>query len=85
MINIDVKIDTSRFDRKMADVPTRFAAAQKRTLEAIGTEVSSRATRAFRSETLRPSCLHKLDYTASWRLIRQRAPCQAAEELVSPA
>ncbi len=52
---INIEISTKGFDKLLADFPNRFATAQKRTLEAIGTEVSSRAERAFRSETLRPS------------------------------
>jgi phage gpG-like protein len=55
MINIDVKIDTSRFDRMMSDLPGAMARAQKRALEDIGTAVESRATRAFKNPNLRPA------------------------------
>ena len=52
---ITITVDTSRFDRMMADFPVRIAAAKKRALEAIGQAVASRATLAFRSPSLRPS------------------------------
>ncbi|MBR4651827.1 MAG: phage virion morphogenesis protein [Kiritimatiellae bacterium] len=52
---ITITVDTSKFDRMMADFPVRLAAAKKRALEAIGQAVASRATQAFRSPSLRPS------------------------------
>ena len=52
---ITITVDTSKFDRMMADFPVRLAAAKKRALEAIGQAVASRATLAFRSPSLRPS------------------------------
>ena len=47
-------VDTARFDRKMADLPARMAAAKKRALEAIGEAVVSRTTLAFRTPSIRP-------------------------------
>ena len=52
---ITITVDTSKFDRMMADFPVRLAAAKKRALEAIGQAVASRATLAFRTPSLRPS------------------------------
>ena len=54
-MNIEITVDTSRFDRKMADFPAKIASAQKRALMAIGQAVASRATLAFRSSMFRPS------------------------------
>ena len=54
-MNIEITVDTSRFDRKMADFPAKIASAQKRALMAIGQAVASRATLAFRSSVYRPS------------------------------
>lgn len=52
---IEITIDTSKFDRMMSDIPGALARAQERALQAIGAAVASRATRAFRSEPLRPA------------------------------
>ena len=54
-MNIEISVDTSRFDRRMADFPAKIASAQKRALMAIGQAVASRATLAFRSSVYRPS------------------------------
>ena len=54
-MNIEITVDTSRFDRRMADFPAKIASAQKRALMAIGQAVASRATLAFRSSVYRPS------------------------------
>ncbi len=55
MIEVEVKVDTSRFDRAMADFPVRIAQAQTRALWYIGQAVSSRAQQAFRTSAFRPS------------------------------
>ncbi len=52
---ITVTVDTSQLDKKLADFPARMAAAQKRALQAIGQQVASRATQAFRTASFRPS------------------------------
>lgn len=52
---ITITVDTSRFDRMMADFPAAMARAKKRALQDIGQEVATRATLAFRSPSLRPS------------------------------
>ena len=54
-MNIEVKVDTSKFDKLLADFPTALARAQKRALMDIGQAVASRATMAFRNEPMRPS------------------------------
>ena len=54
-MNIEVKVDTSKFDKMMADFPRALARAQKRALMDIGQAVASRATMAFRNEPMRPS------------------------------
>ena len=55
MIEVEVKVDTSRFDRMLADFPVRMAQAQQRALWYIGQAVSSRAQQAFRTKAFRPS------------------------------
>ena len=55
MIEVEVKVDTSKFDRAMADFPVRIAQAQSRALWYIGQAVASRATQAFRTAAFRPS------------------------------
>ena len=55
MIDVTFSVDTSRLDRMMSDIPGALARAQERALQDIGAAVASRATRAFRSEPLRPS------------------------------
>ena len=52
---ITITVDTSRFDRMMADFPAAMERAKKRALQDIGQEVATRATLAFRSPSLRPS------------------------------
>lgn len=52
---ITINVDTSGFDQVLADFPARLAAAQKRALQDIGAAVTSRATRAIRTESLRPA------------------------------
>ena len=55
MISVTINLDTSRFDRMMSDFPVRMAAAKRRALAAIGTEVTSRTTLAFRTASMRPA------------------------------
>ena len=55
MIEIEIKADTSRFDRAMADFPVRIAQAQSRILWYVGQAVASRAQQAFRTASFRPS------------------------------
>ena len=55
MIEVVVNVDTSKFDRAMADFPVRIAQAQSRALWYIGQAVASRATQAFRTAAFRPS------------------------------
>ena len=55
MIEIEIKADTSRFDRTMADFPAAMDAARFRARRDIGQAVASRATLAFRTSSLRPS------------------------------
>ena len=52
---ITITVDTSQLDKNLADFPARFAEAQKRALQAIGQQVASRATQAFRTASFRPS------------------------------
>ena len=54
-MNIEISVDTSRFDRRMADFPAKIASAQKRALMAIGQAVAYRATLPFRSPEYRLS------------------------------
>lgn len=54
-MKVEVTVDASEFERKMADLPACLARAQKRALQDIGAAVASRATRAFRTTGLRPS------------------------------
>ena len=55
MIEFELNVDTSRFDRAMADFPVRIAQAQSRALWYIGQAVASRAQQAFRTVSFRPS------------------------------
>ena len=54
-MNIEISVDTSRFDRKMADFPDAMARAQRNALVVIGNSVKNRATDAFKNPALRPS------------------------------
>ena len=54
-VNIDVKVDTSQFDRILSDFPMAFERAKTQALKDIGAAVVSRATQAFRSPPMRPS------------------------------
>ena len=55
MIEIEIKADTSRFNRAMADFPVRIAQTQSRILWYVGQAVASRAQQAFRTASFRPS------------------------------
>ncbi len=55
MIEVSIKVDTSRFDRMMSDFPAAMARAKLNALRAIGQHVASEATLAFRTASLRPS------------------------------
>ena len=55
MIEISIKVDTSKFDRMMSDFPAAMARARTRALKDIGQHVASDATQAFRTASLRPS------------------------------
>ena len=55
VIEVEVKVDTSRFERMMSDMPDALARARDLALRAIGQAVASRATMAFRTASLRPS------------------------------
>ena len=55
MISVEVHVDTSRFDRMLSDMPAAMARAREQALLDIGAEVVSRANRAFKTESLRPS------------------------------
>ena len=53
-MNIEISVDTSKFDRILSDLPAAMARAQKNALHAIGAEVESRTTRAFKNTSIRP-------------------------------
>lgn len=55
MINVTIKVDTSRLDRAMADFPVRVAQVKTRILAYAGQAVASRSTQAFRTASFRPS------------------------------
>ena len=54
-MNIEIKVDTSKFDKLLADVPAALARAQRNALVVIGNTVKNRTTEAFKDPTLRPS------------------------------
>ena len=53
MIEVEVKVDTSRFDRMLADFPVRMAQAQQRALWYIGQAVSSLAQQVTTNQLIR--------------------------------
>jgi len=55
MVEINVSVDTAKLDRLLSDFPLAIAAAKRNALVAVGSEVVSSATQAFRSPALRPS------------------------------
>lgn len=54
-MNIEIKVDTSKLDRMLADFPAVLARAQRNALVVIGNVVKNRTTEAFRNPALRPS------------------------------
>ena len=54
-MNIDIKVDTSKFDKMLADVPAALARAQSHALKEIGAEVESQVELAFKHPQYRPS------------------------------
>ena len=52
---ITITVDTSRFDRMMADFPAAMERARRKALNQIGNTVKNRAFDAFLSPSLRPS------------------------------
>ena len=54
-MNIEVKVDTSKLDRLLADFPVALARAQRQALMDIGDEVKSQVQRAFKHPQYRPS------------------------------
>ena len=54
-MNIEVKVDTAKLERMLADFPEALARAQKSALKAIGAEVKSQAELAFKHPHYRPS------------------------------
>jgi phage gpG-like protein len=55
MITIEIKADTSRFDRTMADFPAAMARARRVALLKIGSIVKTHARDAIKGKALRPS------------------------------
>ena len=68
-MNIEVKVDTSKFDKMMADFPTALARAQKRALMDIGSEVASQTDRAFKHPQYRPSPWAPRKSGGTWPLL----------------
>ena len=54
-MDIEIKVDTSKFDKLLADVPAALARAQRNALTEIGDEVKSEAEKTFRHPQYRPS------------------------------
>ena len=54
-MNIEIKIDTSKAERTLRDLPEAMARARRKALMAIGAEVKSQAERTFRHPQFRPS------------------------------
>lgn len=54
-MNFEVKVDTSKLERMLADFPAALARAQRQALMDIGGEVASQAQMAFRTPQLRPA------------------------------
>lgn len=54
-MDIAISVETSSFDRLMAEFPQALAAAQRNALVAIGNEVVSEADQTFRNPGMRPS------------------------------
>lgn len=54
-MTFDINVDTSKFDRMMADFPAALARAQSQALKDIGAAVVSRAEMTFKHPHFRPS------------------------------
>ena len=54
-MSIEIKVDTSKFDKLLADVPAALARAQRNALVVIGNVVKNRTTEAFKNPHYRPS------------------------------
>lgn len=54
-MKVEVTVDASEFERKMADLPACLARARRRALLDAGTAVKSRAERTFKEPGMRPS------------------------------
>ena len=54
-MKFEFKVDTSKFDRMLADIPAALARAQRNALVVIGNVVKNRTTEAFKTPELRPS------------------------------
>ena len=54
-MNIEVKVDASKAEKMLADLPESLAHARKRALLAIGSAVKSRAELTFKHPHMRPS------------------------------
>ena len=54
-MNIEIKVDTSKFDKLLADVSAALARAQRSALVVIGNVVKNRTIDAFKHPELRPS------------------------------
>ena len=55
MIEVSIKVDTSRFDRMMSDFPAAMARAKRVALEEIGSLVKGHARDAIKGKAERPS------------------------------
>lgn len=55
MIEVSIKVDTSRFDRMMSDFPAAMARAKRVALEEIGSLVERHAKDAIKGKAERPS------------------------------
>ena len=55
MIEVSIKVDTSRFDRMMSDFPAAMARARLKALKTIGDRIRNDTGRAFKTASLRPS------------------------------
>lgn len=54
-MKIEVKVDTTKFNKLLADVPAALARAQRNALVVIGNVVKNRTIEAFKHPELRPS------------------------------
>ena len=54
-MNVEIKVDASRAEKILADIPAALARAQRNALTEIGDEVKSEAEQTFRHPQMRPS------------------------------